>query len=56
MANYKLIGVGTNAKTVKGDGSEYLTGIVYMTPWKVMVDGKAFNSCSMAEQAGCIDG
>jgi hypothetical protein len=56
MSNYKLIGVGTNAKTVKGDGSEYLTGIVYMTPWKVMVDGKSFNSCSMAEQAGCIDG
>jgi len=56
MANYKLIGVGTNAKTVKGDGSEYLTGIVYMTPWKVMVDGKSFNSCSMAEQAGCIEG
>ena len=54
MANYKLIGVGTNAKTVKGDGSEYLTGIVYMTPWKVMVDGKSFNSCSMAEQAGCV--
>ena len=55
MSNYKLIGVGTNAKTIKGDGSEYLTGIVYMTPWKVMVDGKSFNSCSMAEQAGCIE-
>ena len=55
MANYKLIGVGTNAKAVKGDGSEYLTGIMYMTPWKVMVDGKSHNSCSMAEQAGCID-
>ena len=52
MSNYKLLGVGTNAKTVKGDGDEYLTAIVYMTPWKVMVDGKAFNSCSMAEQAG----
>ena len=55
MSHYKLLGVGTNAKTVKGDGDEYLTAIVYMTPWKVMVDGKAFNSCSMAEQAGCID-
>ena len=55
MSNYKLLGVGTNAKTVKGDGDEYLTAILYMTPWKVMVDGKAFNSCSMAEQAGCID-
>lgn len=52
---YKLLGVGTNAKTVKGDGDEYLTAILYMTPWKVMVDGKHFNSCPMAEQANCID-
>ena len=52
---YKLIGVGTNAKTVKGDGSEYLTAILYMTPYKVMVDGKLFNSCSMAAIASCID-
>ena len=51
---YKLLGVGTNAKTVKGDGDEYLTAILYMTPWKVMVDGKHFNSCPMAEQANCI--
>ena len=55
MSNYKLISVGTNAKTVKGDGSEYLTAILYMTPYKVMVDGKSFNSCAMAEQASCID-
>ena len=53
---YKLLGVGTNAKTIKGDGDEYLTAILYMTPYKVMVDGKSFNSCSMAEQASCIDG
>lgn len=56
MSNYKLLGVGTNAKTIKGDGSEYLTAILYMTPYKVMVDGKHFNSCAMAEQASCIDG
>ena len=56
MSNYKLIGVGTNAKTVKGDGDEYLTAILYMTPYKVMVDGKMFNSCSMAKMASCIDG
>ena len=55
MSNYKLLGVGTNAKTIKGDGSEYLTAILYMTPYKVMVDGKSFNSCAMAEQASCID-
>ena len=52
---YKLLGVGTNAKTVKGDGSEYLTAILYMTPWKVMVEGKQYNSCPMAEQANCVD-
>jgi hypothetical protein len=40
---YKLLGVGTNAKTIKGDGDEYLTAILYMTPYKVMVDGKLFN-------------
>ena len=56
MSQYKLIGVGTNAKTIKGDGSEYLTGIVYMTPYKVMVDNKWYNSCSMAVLAGCIEG
>jgi len=56
MANYKLLGVGTNAKTIKGDGSEYLTAILYMTPYKVMVDGKLFNSCSMAAMASCIEG
>jgi len=56
MSNYKLLGVGTNAKTIKGDGDEYLTAILYMTPYKVMVDGKLFNSCSMAAMASCIDG
>ena len=56
MSNYKLLGVGTNAKTIKGDGDEYLTAILYMTPWKVTVGDKTFNSCSMAEQAGCIEG
>ena len=57
MSNYKLIGVGTNAETVKGDGSEYLTAILYMTPYKVWVEtlGRYSNSCPMAEQAGCID-
>ena len=55
MPNYKLLGVGTNAKTIKGDGSEYLTAILYMTPYKIMVDGKLFNSCAMAKQASCID-
>ena len=47
---YKLLGVGTNAKTVKGDGDEYLTAILYMAPAK-QVDG--INVCPMAEMAGC---
>ena len=57
MSNYKLLGVGNNAKTIKGDGSEYLTAILYMTPYKVWVEtlGRYSNSCPMAEQAGCID-
>ena len=56
MSNYKLLGVGTNAKTIKGDGSEYLTAILYMTPYKVWVEtlGRYLNSCAMAEIAGCI--
>ena len=47
---YNLLGVGTNAKTVKGDGDEYLTAILYMAPAK-QVDG--INVCPMAEMAGC---
>ena len=55
---YKLLGVGNNAKTIKGDGSEYLTAILYMTPYKVWVEtlGRYMNSCPMAEEAGCIKG
>ena len=47
-----LLSCGTNAKTVKGDGSEYLTAIMYLTPWK----SAGINVCPMAEVAGCIDG
>ena len=50
MSKYKLLGVGTNAKTVKGDGSEYLTAILYMAPSK-LVEG--VNMCPMAAIAGC---
>jgi hypothetical protein len=50
MSNYKLISVGNNAKTVKGDGSEYLTAILYLAP----ADNLAgINVCAMAELAGC---
>lgn len=50
MTRYNLLGVGNNAKTVKGDGSEFLTAILYMAPAK-QVDG--INVCPMAEMAGC---
>ena len=49
----KLISCGTNAKTIKGDGSEYLTAIMYLAPWKT---ASSFNVCANAEIAGCIDG
>lgn len=47
-----LLACGGNAKTVKGDGSEYLTAIMYLTPWK----SAGINTCPMAEQAACIKG
>ena len=50
MSNYKLISVGNNAKTVKGDGSEYLTAILYMAPADNL---QGVNVCAMAEVAGC---
>jgi hypothetical protein len=49
----KLISCGNNAKTIKGDGSEYLTAIMYLAPWKI---ASSFNVCANAEIAGCIDG
>ena len=45
-----LLSCGSNAKTVKGDGSEYLTAIMYLTPWK----SAGINVCAMAELAGCF--
>lgn len=50
MSNYNLLSVGNNAKTVKGDGSEYLTAILYLAPADNL-DG--VNVCAMAELAGC---
>ena len=53
---YKIIGVGSNAKTIKGDGSEYLTAITYLTPWKTLFEGKVYNLCAMAGAASCYEG
>ena len=53
MIKLNLLGVGTNAKTIKGDGSEYLTAILYLAPADI-VDG--INVCPMAVLAGCKAG
>ena len=53
---YNLIGVGNNAKTIKGDGSEYETGIKYMKPERTVYKGKVHNLCAMADKAGCAEG
>ena len=50
---YNLIGVGNNAKTVKGDGSEYVTAIMYLKPYKTVYQGKVRNLCAMADTAKC---
>lgn len=47
-----LIACGNNAKTIKGDGAEYLTAIMYMLPFK----HAGINVCPMAEQAQCHEG
>jgi hypothetical protein len=52
MPKYNLIGVGTNAKTIKGDGSEYLTAILYLAPAKIV---EGINMCAMAVTAGCAN-
>lgn len=47
-----LLSVGTNAKTVKGDGEDALTAIMYLSPHTSAGYG---NICSAAT-AGCIQG
>jgi len=51
--SYNLIGVGNNAKTVKGDGREFVTAIMYLKPYKSVINGKIFNICAMADKAKC---
>ncbi len=53
VSGLRLLGVGNNAKTVKGDGSEYLTAILYLSPAD-KVEG--INLCPMAVLAGCKAG
>lgn len=49
----KLIRSGNNAKTVKGDGTEYETAIMYLAPF---TQAGAGNVCSMAAMAACWEG
>lgn len=44
-----LLSCGSNAKTVKGDGSEYLTAIMYLTPY----NKSGVNMCATAHIAKC---
>ena len=48
MSKYQLLGVGTNAKTIKGDGDEYITAILYLKPSMLL--------CPMSKKANCLDG
>ena len=49
MAQFKLLGVNRDAKTIKGLGKGYLTGILYLAPHKL----SGFQVCSMASP-NCI--
>jgi hypothetical protein len=53
MFKGKLIISGNNAKTVKGDGTEYETAIMYLAPFTMAGMG---NVCAMAERAACWQG
>lgn len=53
MFKGKLMLSGNNAKTVKGDGTDYETAIMYLAPFTMSGAG---NVCAMAQQAKCIDG
>ena len=45
-----LLSIGTNAKTIKGDGSEYLTAILFLAPADIV---EGVNLCPLAVLAGC---
>ena len=58
MSDYKLLSVGNDAKTIKGNGDEYMTAILYMKSYKTFIEelGKTVNPCAFAEQASCHEG
>lgn len=47
----KLLSVGADYKTVKGQKKGYLTGILYLFPHKAF----GFNICPNAEKADCVE-
>lgn len=50
VINMKYLAIGTNAKTVKGDGSDYVTAILYLAPADTVT---GINLCPTAMLAGC---
>ena len=45
----KLLGISTNAKTVKGEKYGFMTGVLYLAPSTI----SGFNTCPMAKLAQC---
>lgn len=45
-----LLSISSDAKTSKGEKMGFLTGILYLAPYKTI---SIYNTCAMAELAGC---
>lgn len=45
-----LLSISSDAKTIKGEKLGFLTGILYLAPYKTI---SIYNTCSMAHIAGC---
>jgi hypothetical protein len=44
-----MLSIDTNAKTIKGQQYGYMTGVLYLAPYKL----SGYNTCAMAEIAEC---
>ena len=47
-----LLSISADAKTSKGEKLGFLTGILYLAPYRTI---KAYNTCPMAVKAGCFE-
>jgi hypothetical protein len=47
-----MLSIDTNAKTIKGQQYGYMTGVLYLAPYKL----SGYNTCAMAEIAKCHEG